>query len=917
MSNVSKSVSMHTLIKSPSDLGVEKSGEFKINGLSNFNPEEYLSIAPSFKFGRSREVSVPDIQEIIEDLGLEEDLGARADYVSAIRYFLESIWLPNEHGYVDYKNVAILAEGKIKKYVAGNNDLPDLAYKERGIAAYETKKVPENSVIAEGEIPATGEKYYYLLGSLDEDNPLAVSDLILSSDRVKTYCDGWANRVDYAIRVFESGKELSSDHEFLDLSISALMEYYPYLRDVESATQSLRELVDKQLKGQTDFRLAAALHKELTEIALELASIKRAIVNLKSLARSKGFELVTEDGKKIEYTRKGVKKTEVLNSGQLFQKYSYVNTWTESYRTYKSVRRGGLGGALGWKKRVPVTKTRTRRTNDTGIRVIQTPEKNLHDYLELLIDEEGLEPIVFDKTDEGYMSQDGRFVEEILDLCELDPSFRESCTLLLPTHDQTLFGDEIVAGYHVIRKPQKGRVIHRLPELFIEESLSYRLRWLGCELGELISSVNLMPGEEREISISTSRTSLREHELKSTSNIETDTSSSYETLTSVEKEFQNEKKTEKTNSWSAKASGSYGAFSGGASASGSSKKTARQFARTLNKVSSKAVSKMRKLSKQEVVARELTREEAQSKSSSTGTIVNPNVGRTLNINFFSVNNVYSSATFLDEFGFLYVSPFELIDGTGIRKTNYFSKERVSEFIETAVDDAETIFTRLLRLSKYEIDENEFNDLVTRFSEGYKTLIISSILQALEDYSSSAEQNQSLGERAPVFALKVQSGGESITISEAKNKWDSLEEILRRVSTTSVPIEPTLLTSPSRATYADAGIGVNEALESYAVDMRKLEVEKQLTEIMLEQASMGNDTQLGKGIFRNVSYSITESNLAITVGDGIDSGVWQVYLAGNAIGQIEVDQAGAEFEIQVFGESLRLANDGYPMALVKQ
>ena len=88
---------------------------------------------------------------------------------------------------------------------------------------------------------------------------------------------------------------------------------------------------------------------------------------------------------------------------------------------------------------------------------------------------------------------------------------------VVTSYRQSLFGGEVVAGYHVIRRPEPGGRLLSFPDFFIEEKLNFRMRWLGCELGELISSVNLLPGEERDISLKLNRSTLREDELNAVS----------------------------------------------------------------------------------------------------------------------------------------------------------------------------------------------------------------------------------------------------------------------------------------------------------------------------------------------------------------------------------------------------------------
>lgn len=910
MSQISTSVGRHTLIKAPSDLRISTDGSFAIAGIENFKPHEYLSVAPALKFRRSRELDVKMVAEIAQDMDLqistEDSTG-----VASIRYFLEDLWVSDKLGWVNYDVVVANAKTQIEDYQepADPADVLVCPKYEGNEVVYEPVSV--GSVIAKGQVSNSGEEYYYLLES-NRDDALKATHFFDEDDPKDSYFDAWSRRVDVVKRVFKVDTQLKSSHEFIDLSVGAMMEYFPYLDDLLQSTSALQNGLNKQLSETTDVRLMKALHKELVDLSAELASIKRSIVNLQGFASSKGYELVVKNEEK-EVTYRGKKQKKQVFKGQLIQQYTYTSNWVEEYKVKRS-RRKWYGSKKTWTEIV----RKSKRAKDIDYRLITTPDENLNDYLKNYLKDEvsDLDPIVFEYEGTRLVAKDGRTIEEVLDLCELDPSFRRTCAVLLPTFNQTLFGDDVVAGYHIVRRPQRGKSLIGWPDYFVEESLSYKMRWLGCELGELVSSINLLPGEEREISIKTTRSSLREHEMKTSTNMETDSSSSLDTLTSIENEFQRENKSEKTKSWSAKASGSYGAFSGGASASGTSKQTSRQFAKTLNKVSSKAVSKMRRQTKQEVVARELTREEVENTSTASGTIVNPNVGRTLNVNFFTINNVYSAATFLDDVGFLYVSPFELIDGTGIRETFHFQKENVESFISQASLDAERTFRGSLRVSLAEnpLSEIKFEEVVADFVVSFEAQLKKALTSAFNDYSSEDENSDAVSSLSVVGFEKQGS-----TVTKLAKSGVDIIDILRRITATDDPIEPTLLSSPSPALYAESGIGSNEALEAYAVDMRKLEVEEKLANVMRigSDLSSRNVGLPESKIYWNASYNLLEDKLQITLGSSIEEGAWHVYVAGRNLGEVVSDGISSELNVDTaLLNGVNSLRNNFPLVLVR-
>lgn len=175
----------------------------------------------------------------------------------------------------------------------------------------------------------------------------------------------------------------------------------------------------------------------------------------------------------------------------------------------------------------------------------------------------------------------------------------------------------------------------------------------------------------------------------------------------------------------------------------------------------------------------------------------------------------------------------------------------------------------------------------------------------------------MSERSPVNALQATGDGQDlISVAEAVKGGKNIAEIIRNISTTNTPIEPTLLSSPSKALYAESGIGINEALESYAVDMRRLEVEKQLTDIMVTQDSLGKKYIMNNQVYRNVSYVINDKVLTLKIGGNPVLGDWNVYLAGIHLDTITLFEGEFEYDIDISEDVGLPMNESYPIALIK-
>jgi hypothetical protein len=866
----------HLLISSPSE--ITRSGIWA--GLD----AEYMSAAPPFRFRRSREIDTTANDDLMDLLdGEANDEWQRKNGVQAVRDMLERYWVPTEDATV--ATIFATADDFIVNYPDATlpadkrGDVPILKYKSD--ASSDEVDLPANAVIAFARPNGQAAGIYFMLTT--QSRISFTKELFLAGPG--DYEDAWANKVDGIKRVYEVGTGVrDSSHEFLDLGVGATLERYPFLKEQRVVKNQMREKLKKMIDGETNYLGLQALFGEVQGLNQEIARLKRSTSSLVGYAASRGYRLMENDAP-LPQTLKGVEqKPFPAKEGQLVQEKRFVTRWVEEKVTHHKRSR-----FMRRSKRWTTVQRFNRKAEDVKFRSINSNDSMVTEFIQTELVNKNV--VVLQNVASGFQADDGRTLESILLRCELDPGFQEACVLLMPVYKQNLFGEDVIAGYHVIRRPTRGRSIVGLPEFFFEEQIAYKLRWLGMELGELLSSINLLPGEVRDISIKTTRSSLREDELKTNQSFETDSSTSFDTVSSVENEFQRENTSEKSKSWSVKASGSYGGFSAGGSSSGMSKQTARQFAKSLNKLTTQAISKMRKTSRSEVVARELSREEMESVSSSSGQISNPNIGRTLNVNYFAVNNIFVSSTYLDDIGFTYISPFELIDGTDIREVRTFSKEELPEFLNSVQED----MTRMLMLGLHfkptvggaGAARNEVQQMAEEKAAEFVKTLEGDFLAAFQDYSTKQAETGVEAENAAVSAFSVKYDGKPVrAIDTAKDK--NLQKMIDQLVATGEPIEPDIVISPSAAVYSDATIGATEGLESYAVDMRKLEVEKQLAEIVTQMTTAKVDSKATVQIHHNVSHNKTGADLlTIQIGGSIMPGKWLYRVGAEIIGPVKV------------------------------
>lgn len=890
------SLSKHLLIQSPSEITQSR--------IWSQLERDYMSAAPPFRFRRSREVDASALDWIAELFdGDSADNWRQKNAVQSIRYLLESIWISDPGAARD--TVALRARNNIKNYPPadgipeGHADwLPQLF---RPLPNGGVEEVPPNSVIAvanpdghNGAAPAKTSLYYEL--TTDDDGGFSAESFPNDGDAAR-YDDTWQSRVHTVRRVYPQGEQQRSEHEFIDLGVGAILQRYPFLASEREVNETLRNKLQSMLEGENNYGKLRALSTEVQGLNQEISRLERSVSTLVGYAASKGYTLLDEPRKVTPTIRGEPKAEESFPPGSMFKTVRFVTHWVEEHIVHRSRRR-----FLRSTKRWTEVHRINRSTEDIKFEKVESQDSILSDLIQYDLKQKNV--VILQSVAGGYEAEDGRSLNSILDRCDLDPVYRKTCVLLMPVYRQSLFGEDVIAGYHLIHNPKRGRRIVGMPEFYLEEQISYKLRWLGMELGELLSSINLLPGEVRDISIKTTRSSLREEELKSTQNFEAETSNSYDTVSSVENEFQRENTSEKTKSWSVKASGSYGAFSAGGSASGTSKKTARQFAKSLNKLTTQAISKMRKSSRSEIVARELSREELESVSSSSGQVSNPNVGRTMNVNYFAINNVFASATYLEDIGFSYISPFELIDGTDIREVRTFSKEELPEFLDSVAADIARMIEMGLEFSPETVTDDalptraEMRAKAGELAKDFIEKLKQDILATIKDYSSEVVPQEEAMEIQPVEAFMVKDAEAEMRVFNPAEDVN-LKATIKKLVATGHPIEPDLVISPSAAVYADASTGATEGLETYAVDMRKLEVEKQLADVISSMTERDAKPDTSIRTHHNVSHSKTgDAELTIEVGGIVQPGTWSYRIGASIIGTFEITEGVSRYTLDL-------------------
>ena len=284
------------------------------------------------------------------------------------------------------------------------------------------------------------------------------------------------------------------------------------------------------------------------------------------------------------------------------------------------------------------------------------------------------------------MSDEGLALSTVMMRCEYDEAYRRRCVVMLPVYETSFAVERPIVAYMIFEQPLPGILPARLPRLFVDESLTYRTAWKQAEVGELVNTINLAPGETREITITrafqeertTSETRTSVSELNSAEN--TDLATEMESVARTESEFS----AHVDSSTEASANGT---FQGFGSASASSKfafgasDTLKTFSQSMNKVAKKAATSISRKSKLDVTTNSSAKTTISTTDSTLIKMSNINEGRTLNLMFYRLYNRYEAGLFVEGVKFGVTSGVELIAGSGIYETMSFQPERIRDMLD--------------------------------------------------------------------------------------------------------------------------------------------------------------------------------------------------------------------------------------------
>lgn len=635
-----------------------------------------------------------------------------------------------------------------------------------------------------------------------------------------------------------AAKDAAQQIQVLDLATRDLLERYRRADEIEqlySALLAKKPTIDEAL-WSNDAKLAD-LRQKIVQFSGQLGLARAEKLRISSEAKERGYVLPLED---ISVVRPDdTSKTETYLKGKLYLERVTTVTWevTES-RTVYQYEQGACGGSAT-PVQVPVKMVKSASmpvyeevglANDPVVLARKTLSK------------EGFFTYEATHEERGWTLSDGTPLELLTARCARDESVRAKCAVILHFETTKALGLFPEHTALVVKRPLPGVSPIAFPTVSLREILTYNVLWTGTELGPLVGSINLAPGEER--TITTSRTFTEELTVASSrkSLLEESSASSQDFATQLEREFNNETSRSSTSSTNLGIAGPLGPLSGNLGVSNSSTTSIKSAAKELNRIARKTAQSFNRKVQAETSVSATSKTTVQQSDSSTASVKNTNPGRTLNLLIHQINNRFSGGVFLNDIRVTVTSSIELIANTGIfskRTVRLHELERVIDWLKPSMlpitiddkvnaDPVESYWKKLiaafLNTLHDEYGDESFGSVkpVTKNSDG----------PAMYDRTAGVLSIDGTKSLAGLLGDKKRVGDFVTKQADPTDLLKELQALLQAVIIQNKPIVSETLSVASGSFYLDGQLGVATLLEPYAENMRHTESAKARAEVAL-------------------------------------------------------------------------------------
>lgn len=545
------------------------------------------------------------------------------------------------------------------------------------------------------------------------------------------------------------------------------------------------------------------------------------------------------------------------------------------------------------------------------------------------LESEGVQVFVCRETPAGYQTEDGQFLSEIMIRCAADEAFRLNTVVMIPGYEQSVSVEKPIVAWHVYHRPLPAIFPTRLTRLSVNEALSYRMAWKGAELGELVRTITLAPGENREIRLTQvyeeetstreTRTSLAELTKKN----RTDISTEMEQLTQLDNELNVFGTTSGGTSETAGPPFIRSEYSAGAS------NTLKVFTQSLNKIARKASASVNQRTKTTVTTDSTHKISTQNSESTLIQLSNINEGRSLNLTFNRLYNRFETGLFLEDLRFTVTSGVELIAGSGVYEHRSYRLAEIRALlqdfataplpIDTNSDGTEAYLSSILDLILAQLSAEYLTPDAGGEAAPRRGNAPGAVAQAAPEALGSAAavdaapalraladaSRQRLRDGVPPDAPPMKSGANGAGLPDTLSERIALiEDLAASLNTTSLPVGgagagPAELLVASEGLYMDSMVGVRPATEPYSEEMRAQEIRLRAARVQREQAEAqlsqaqasriaGQARVAGGNTITGVLLSQDRRSLVLSLALPLSPAPWALAIAGKLEARARID-----------------------------